>query len=187
MRCREHGFAVPDDNVHALEAPMRRRLREGITVLELVIVLVIIGLLLLIFIPRFTAPALVGVTVPDSVVAGSTGGDIAVRVTSRSGTPQRGTMVQFEAAGVGSVAPAEAETDSTGTAHATWHASADSGTMRIVAHLAGKTTPSVTMTSRVKAAPRNLTSTPSAPSASVDSTKAQPAQTPAKTPATKTP
>ena len=161
------------------------RHRNGITVLELVIVLVIIGLLLLIFIPRFTSPALVGVTAPDSVVTASSSGDVVVRVTSKSGAPQRAAKVEFEATGVGSVAPAEAETDSTGTARATWHASADSGTMRIVAHLAGKTTPSVAMTSRVRAgAPQqNLTPTPGA---SVDSTKAvppsAPGQTPAKTP-----
>jgi len=165
---------------------MFARRPKGITVLELVIVLVIIGLLLLIFIPRFTSPALVGVTAPDSVVAASATGDVAVKVTSKSGTPQRAAKVEFEATGVGSITPAEAETDSTGTAHATWRASADSGTMRITAHLAGKTTPSVTMTSRVKAAPKNLTSTPAAPSASVDSTKAPPAPAPAQTPA-KTP
>jgi hypothetical protein len=165
--------------------------RKGITVLELVIVLVIIGLLLLIFIPRLTSPALVGVTSPDSVVAASATGDVVVRVTSRSGAPQRAAKVEFEATGVGSITPAEAETDSTGTARATWHASADSGTMRIVAHLAGKTTPSVTMTSRVRAPEKNLTTPPAAPGASVDSTKpagAQtPAQTPAKTPEKKTP
>jgi hypothetical protein len=170
---------------------MKAKHRSGITVLELVIVLVIIGLLLLIFIPRFTAPALVGVAAPDSVVAGSASGDLAVRVTSRSGVPQRGTKVEFEATGVGSVTPAEAETDSTGTARATWHASADSGTMRIVAHLAGKTTPSVTMTSRVRAAQNNLTSPAPTSGASVDSTKAAapraPAETPVKAPGTKTP
>ena len=171
---------------------MSPRLRKGVTVLELVIVLVIIGVLLLIFIPRFTSPLIVGVMSPDSVVAASTNGDVSVRVTSRSGAPERAAKVQFEATGVGSITPAEAETDSTGTAHATWHASADTGTMQIVAHLTGKTTPAVTMTSRVKAASPTLTP---APAASVDSTKAgasktpaqTPAQTPAKTPATKTP
>src|SRR4051794_8150178 len=126
---------------------MRARSRRGITVLELVIVVVIIIVLALIIIPRLTSPVLVGVTAPDSVVAGASSGDVAVRLTSKSGSPQRGAKIAFEAAGVGSITPAEAETDSTGTARATWHASADSGAMMITAHLEGKTTPKVTMTS----------------------------------------
>lgn len=162
------------------------RLRRGITVLELVIVVVIIGILLLIFIPRLTSPALVGVTAPDTVVVAGGSGDVAVRVTAKSGAPQRGAKVEFEATGKGTVTPAEAETDSTGTARATWHASADSGTMLIVAHLAGKTTPKLTMTSRVQLQ-KNVTPAPTAPGASVDSTKTAPVQTPSPAPATKTP
>ena len=167
---------------------MHARLRKGITVLELVIVIVIIVVLALIIIPRLTSPALVGVTMPDSVVAGASTGDVAVRVTSKGGAPQRGAKVAFEATGVGSVTPGEAETDSTGTAHATWHTSADSGTMTIIAHFEGKTTPKVTMTSRVRvAATSNLTSPAPAAPASVESTKTTPATPPANTPSTKKP
>jgi hypothetical protein len=167
---------------------MHARSRKGVTVLELVMVIVIIVVLALIIIPRLTSPALVGVTAPDSIVAGASSGDVAIRVTSKGGAPQRGAKVAFEATGVGSITPAEAETDSTGTAHATWHTSADSGTMTITAHLGGKTTPKVTMTSRVRAAATsNLTSPAPVSGASVESTKTTAAPTPASTPPTKKP
>ena len=123
--------------------------RRGLTVLELVIIVIIIGLLLLIAVPRFTAPSLATMATPDSVVAPNATGEVAVKVTSRRGAPQRGVKIQFESTGSGTVTPSEVETDSTGTAKATWRATADTGTLRIVAHPSGKTTPEVVMTSKV--------------------------------------
>lgn len=123
--------------------------RKGLTVFETVFIVVIVGLLLLIAIPRFTAPTLTVTSAPDSVVAANASGTAAVRVTNRNGNPQPGVRLQFEATGGGAVTPAEAETDSTGTVRVTWHAAADSGRMRIVAHLAGRTAPQVEMLARI--------------------------------------
>lgn len=165
--------------------------RKGVTVLETVIIVVIIGLLLLITIPRFTAPSLSVMTAPDSVVAAGASGGIAVRVTDRRGALQRGVRIQFEATGAGSVTPAEAETDSAGMARATWHAATDSGRMRVVAHLAGRTTPEVEMLARVAASASPTAPPPNAQT--VDSAARRPAAQPAPqstspaTPQTKTP
>lgn len=146
--------------------------RRGVTVLEMVIIVVIVGLLLLIAIPRFTAPTLTVVTAPDSVVAQGASGDVVVRVTDRRGSPQRGVRLQFESTVGGAVTPAEVQTDSTGAARAIWRAAADSGRMRIVAHLAGRTTPEVEFLSRI--AP-SATSTAVPPAAQpVDSSTKQP-------------
>jgi len=175
------------------------RSRRGLTVLELVIIVIIIGLLLLIVVPRFTAPTLVSMTTPDSVVAQNASGEVAVKVTSRRGAPQPGVKIQFESTG-GVVTPAEVETDSTGTARATWKATTDS-VLRIVAHPQGKTTPEVVMRAKVAGAPP-VAPAPSAEqpldsSAKKDSSAAakgaatstkSPAQTPAATaPSTKRP
>jgi len=132
--------------------------REGLTVFETVFIVVIVGLLLLIAIPRFTAPTLTVTSAPDSVVAANASGAAAVRVTNRNGKPQPGIRLQFEATGGGAVTPGEVETDSTGTARVTWHAAADSGRMRIVAHLAGRTAPEVEMLARI-----TRSATPTAP------------------------
>lgn len=142
--------------------------RKGLTVLELVIILVIVGLLLLIVIPRFTGANLQMVTAPDSLVAPGVAGEMAVRVTNRSGAPQRGAKVEFEVTN-GSVNPSVVETDSTGMARTSWRAGADTGTMRLVAHLDGRTTPEVTATVKIRGTPL----LPAAP---------PPAQTPAATP-----
>jgi hypothetical protein len=185
---------------------MSVRARTGLTVLELVIILVIIGVLLFIVVPRFTAPTLTMVSSPDSVVAPGATGEVTVKVTNRSGLPQRGARIEFEATG-GMVVPRLAEADSAGIARATWTAGADSGRMTIIAHLDGRTTPEVTMTSRVQGSAAPVAA-PTAPAAQpVDSSRAAadtarartdsaaspgasktPAQTPATTPpATKRP
>src|SRR3954468_1284780 len=128
------------------------RSRRGLTVLELVIIVIIIGLLLLIVVPRFTGPTLVSMTAPDSVVAPNATGEVAVKVTNRSGAPQQGVKIQFEATGKGTVTPEEVQTDSTGTARATWRATADTGALRIIAHPSGKTTQEGDLKARVMGA-----------------------------------
>jgi hypothetical protein len=184
------------------------RSRRGLTVLELVIIIIIIGVLLLIAVPRFTAPTLVSMAAPDSVVAPNATGEVAVKVTSRRGAPQPGVKIQFEATGRGTVTPEEVVTDSTGTARATWRATADTGALRIIAHPSGKTTPEVELKSRVMGVVTAAPATPvPAAAQTLDSTAAKkdssaattgaasaspgtktPAQTPANTPpATKRP
>lgn len=129
---------------------MRRAVRNGMTISEIVIVLVIVAILLLIAIPQFTRPNLQAVTVPDSLVAPSASGSISVRVTSRTGTPQRGVSVRFETEGRGSVEPAEVRSDTTGLASTTWHAAADSGALTIRVRPAGRAQPEVVLHTRVR-------------------------------------
>ena len=130
---------------------MRRAARNGFTISEIVIVLVIIAILLLITIPQFTRPNLEVVTVPDSLVAPNASGAVAVRVTSRGGAPQRGVMVRFEAQGRGTVSPEEAATDSAGVATTTWRAMPDTGALTIRARAAGRAQPEVVLRTRVRA------------------------------------
>lgn len=129
---------------------MRRAVRSGFTISEIVIVLVIIAILLLITIPQFTRPNLAAVTVPDSLVAPNASGAVAVRVTSRRGTPQRGVIVRFEVQGRGTVTPDEVPTDSAGLATAAWRASADTGTLTIRVRAAGRAQPEVVLRTRVR-------------------------------------
>ena len=129
---------------------MRQAVRSGMTISEIVIVLVIVAILLLIAIPQFTRPNLQAVTVPDSLVAPSASGPISVRLTSRSGTPQRGVSVRFETEGRGSVDPEEVRTDTAGVASSTWHAAADTGALTIRVRPAGRAQPEVVLRARVR-------------------------------------
>ena len=129
---------------------MRQTVRNGMTISEIVIVLVIVAILMLIAIPQFTRPNLQAVTVPDSLVAPSASGPISVRVTSRTGTPQRGVSVRFETEGRGSIEPEEVRTDTTGVASSTWRAAADTGALTIRVRPAGRAQPEVVLRTRVR-------------------------------------
>jgi hypothetical protein len=120
------------------------------TISEIVIVLVIVAILLLIAIPQFTRPNLQALTVPDSLVAPSASGPVSVRVTSRTGTPQRGVSVRFETEGRGSVEPGEVRTDTAGVASTVWHAAPDSGALTIRVRPAGRAQPEVVLRTRVR-------------------------------------
>ena len=130
---------------------MNRAAHSAFSTFETVIVLVIIALLLLIAIPQFTRPSVAAVTAPDSVVAPSATGPIAVRVMSR-GASQSGVMVRFEAEGKGRVVPAEATTDSAGVARSTWTAAADTGELVVTVRAGGRAAPALVLRSRVRGA-----------------------------------
>jgi hypothetical protein len=115
--------------------------------------LVIIAILLLIAIPQFTRPTLAAVAFPDSVVSPGSFGTIAIKVLNASGVPQRGVTVRFEAAGKGSVTPAEASTDSTGVARVVWQAAPDTGMLSVTARAAGRARPTVVVRTRVRGQP----------------------------------
>ena len=132
------------------EDVLSRAARTALTTTEIVIVLFILVLLLLITIPQFTRPTLATVSAPDSVVAPGASGPIAIKVTRRNGSPQRGVTVRFETDGHGSVTPAEARTDSTGVATATWRAAPDTGDFRVTARAAGRAQPEIVLHSRVR-------------------------------------
>lgn len=132
---------------------MSRVPRSGFSILETVAILVIIALLLLIVIPQFTKPSLAAVAGPDSAVTPGSFGALAVKVTSSTGTPQRGVTVRFEVEGKGSVTPVEASTDSTGVAHTTWQAAADTGSLSVTARAAGRARPTVVFRTHVQGQP----------------------------------
>lgn len=138
---------------------MSRVPRNGFSILETVAILVIIALLLLIVIPQFTKPSLAAVSGPNSAVTPGSFGAIAVKVSSPTGTPQRGVTVRFEVEGKGSVTPVEASTDSTGVAHTTWQAAADTGSLTVTARAAGRARPTVVFHTHVQGQP---TATPGA-------------------------
>lgn len=127
--------------------------RNGFSILETVAILVIIALLLLIVIPQFTKPSLAAVSGPNSAVTPGSFGAIAVKVSSPTGTPQRGVTVRFEVEGKGSVTPIEASTDSTGVAHTTWQAAADTGSLTVTARAAGRARPTVVFHTHVQGQP----------------------------------
>jgi hypothetical protein len=128
---------------------VRRVVRSGFSIIETVAILVIIALLLLIVIPQFTRPSLAAVAGPDSVVAPGAFGNLSVKVSDASGTPQRGVAVRFEVEGKGNVSPAEASTDSAGVAHVVWQAAPDTGVMNVTARAAGRARPTLVFRSRV--------------------------------------
>jgi hypothetical protein len=140
---------------------MVRVARNGFSILETVAILVIIAILLLIVIPQVTRPSLAAVSGPDSVVAPSSFGSLAVKVSDSRGTPQRGVTVRFEVEGKGNVNPAEASTDSAGVAHVVWQAAADTGAMNVTARAAGRARPTLVFHSRVRGQP--LAVSPAAP------------------------
>jgi hypothetical protein len=128
---------------------VRRVVRSGFSIIETVAILVIIALLLLIVIPQFTKPSLAAVAGPDSVVAPGSFGNLSVKVSDASGTPQSGVAVRFEVEGKGNVSPAEASTDSAGVAHVVWQAAPDTGVMNVTARAAGRARPTLVFRSRV--------------------------------------
>jgi hypothetical protein len=139
-----------------------RFVRRGFSILETIAILVIIAILLLIAIPQFTAPTLATVAAPDSVVSPGSFGTLAIKVSDSRGTPQQGVTVRFEAEGKGTVAPAEAATDSTGVARAVWQAAPDTGALSVTARAAGRSRPAVVLRTRVRGQPQV---TPAAPAA----------------------
>lgn len=153
--------------------------RRGIAVMEVIVVALIVGVLLVIAIPRFTRPTLDVVEGPAaSVTAGETG-PIAVRVTSWRGAAQRGVPVAFETADGIAVTPEVATTDSNGVARATWFAGPGQGPRTIVAHVQGRETPSVTVSTRAEESAAPATAAP--PAAASDSPATAPPTTPADT------
>ncbi len=122
--------------------------RRGIAVMEVIVVALIIGVLLVIAIPRFTRPTLDIVEGPGASIQAGETGPIAVRVTSWRGAAQRGVPVAFETADGIAVTPEVATTDSNGVARATWFAGPGRGPRTIVAHVEGRETPSVTVATR---------------------------------------
>ena len=132
---------------------MSRSVRRGFSILETIAILVIIAILMLIAIPQFTRPTLAAVAVPDSVVAPSSFGTIAIKVLDARGIPQRGVTVRFDAEGKGSVTPAEASTDSAGVARVVWQAAPDTGTLSVTARAAGRARPAVVVRTRVRGIP----------------------------------
>jgi hypothetical protein len=141
---------------------VRRVVRSGFSIIETVAILVIIALLLLIVIPQFTRPSLAAVAGPDSVVAPGSFGNLSVKVSDASGTPQRGVAVRFEVEGKGNVSPAEASTDSAGVAHVVWQAAPDTGIMNVTARAAGRARPTVVFRSRVSGQRPPASPTPAA-------------------------
>ena len=126
--------------------------RRGIAVIELVVVLLIVGVLLAIAIPRFTRPTLTVVSGPGATVPAGASGPLAVRVTSWRGAAQAGVPVAFEGERGIAVTPAVVRTDSTGTAVATWLAGPTAGARTIVAHVEGRETPRLTIETRATGA-----------------------------------
>ena len=142
---------------------MNRAARSGFSVVETVAILVIIGILLLIAIPQFSRPSLAAVAAPGSVVAPGAFGTLAVKVANSRGTPQQGVTVRFEAEGKGTVAPAEAATDSAGVARTVWQAAPDTGALSVTARAAGRAQPALVLRTRVRGHPLSSTAVPASP------------------------
>ena len=157
--------------------------RRGIAVMEVIVVALIVGVLLVIAIPRFTRPTLDVVEGPGASIRAGETGPIAVRVTSWRGAAQPGVPVAFETADGIAVTPEVATTDSNGVARATWFAGPGRGARTIVAHVEGRETPSVTVATRADEAAEPATAAPSTapPPAPSDTPPAdtQPAASPA--------
>jgi hypothetical protein len=126
--------------------------RRGIAVMELVVVALIVGVLLAIAIPRFTRPSLDVLQGPGEEVAAGASGTLTVRVTSWRGAVQPGVPVAFDARNGVAVTPEVARTDSSGIATATWFAGPATGPSTIRVHVEGRDTPSVTLSTRTRAA-----------------------------------
>ena len=153
--------------------------RRGIAVMEVIVVALIVGVLLVIAIPRFTRPTLDIVEGPGASIQSGDTGPIAVRVTSWRGAAQRGVPVAFETADGIAVTPEVATTDSNGVARATWFAGPGRGPRTIVAHVEGRDTPSVTVATRADEAAEPVPAAP--PAAESDSPATAPSTAPADT------
>jgi hypothetical protein len=112
--------------------------RRGLTVLELVIILVLLGVLIAILLPRFrggdvpaSGAAASAVRVdqgPDSVVAPGATARVTVTLADSAGRPASAARVTFSVTrGGGSVNPPAALTDSSGRASTEWAVGADTG------------------------------------------------------------
>ncbi|HEX6058065.1 MAG TPA: invasin domain 3-containing protein [Gemmatimonadaceae bacterium] len=141
--------------------------RRGIAVMELVVVALIVGVLLAIAIPRFTRPSLDVLQGPDAEIPAGASGTLTVRVTSWRGAAQPGVPVAFEARNGLAVTPEVAHTDSSGIATATWFAGPAAGTATIRVHVEGRDTPSVTLSTRTRAATAPPAAAPVVDSAAV--------------------
>ncbi|HYD52563.1 MAG TPA: hypothetical protein VEA99_08045 [Gemmatimonadaceae bacterium] len=115
---------------------MRRR---ALSAIEAVIVLVIVGLLVAITLPRFARRSLVVTSAPPPTVPVGASGELAVRVTDWRARGHAGDLVAFvvEARGVATarVEPARARADSAGVARARWTVGPMPGRVALTARL----------------------------------------------------
>src|SRR4051794_33112156 len=100
---------------------MRIAHRHAVTVIELVMGLVIIGVIIAILLPRFRHPAaaiprqVLVVRAPDTVVAPGSTNSVVVMLADSAGRPTAGARVAFTVAlGGGSVVPLATMTDAGG-------------------------------------------------------------------------
>jgi hypothetical protein len=122
---------------------MASRRRDGLTVIELLIIIVILCILAVIVWPRLRsrgaqpeAARIVRVIGPDSAVLAADSAEVVVRVEDGEGRPVRGADVEFTvASGVGSVDPTRVQSDSAGLATVIWRFGADSGSNRLTARV----------------------------------------------------
>ncbi len=151
---------------------MRPTARVGLTVIELVMVIVIIGLLIGITMPyvrshnRGAVPARVtAVSTPDSVVSPGSSQRVVVAVTDSSGKPLVGVPVTFAVdAGGGAVSLAMVQSDTAGRASVTWTIGGVAGSNALTATVAGSAPTRIAVTSRaLKGDSATATPTPPAP------------------------
>lgn len=122
--------------------------RHGLTVIELVLVVVILVILAAIFAPRFlkraaddgtTATRITRVAGPDSLVASGAASSVAVRVEDGAGKAIPNAAVEFVVQMSGdTVNPSRASADSNGVASTVWTIGATPGVHILTARLAGQ-------------------------------------------------
>lgn len=134
---------------------MTRHVRTGLTVIELVMVIVIIGLLIGITMPYVrshnraaTGARLAAATAPDSLVAPGSAQRIVIAVTDLAGKPLRGVAVTFAAEGGGAVSRAMVQSDSAGHAAITWTIGRAAGANTLTASAPGSGPARIAVTAR---------------------------------------